>query len=94
MKEIGLQRDKIRGSRVTGVLLTEKDVFAVYNAGGSEIKWAREVELRLKAFLQYDLCLQRLPEQDGSAGQSAIIFGNDMKLLRKANKWELIRAHT
>lgn len=81
VKEIGPQRDKIRGSRATGVLLTENDVFAVYNAGGAEIKWAREAELRLRAFLQYDLCLQRLPEQYGSAGQSAIIFGNDMKLM-------------
>ena len=81
VKEIGPQRDKIRGSRATGVLLTENDVFAVYNAGGSEIKWAREAELRLRAFLQYDLCLQRFSEQYGSARQSAIIFGNDMKLM-------------
>jgi hypothetical protein len=81
VKEIGPQRDKIRGSRATGVLLTENNVFVVYNAGRSEIKWAREAELRLRAFLQYDLCLQRLSEQYGSAGQSAIIFGNDMKLM-------------
>lgn len=81
VKEIGPQRDKIRGSRATGVLLTENNVFSVYNAGGSEIKWAREAELRLRAFLQYDLCLQRLSEQYGSARQSAIIFGNDMKLM-------------
>lgn len=81
VKEIGPQRDKIRGSRATGVLLTENNVFSVYNAGGSEIKWAREAELRLRAFLQYDLCLQRLSEQYGRARQSAIIFGNDMKLM-------------
>lgn len=81
VKEIGPQRDKIRGSRATGVLLTENNVFVVYNAGRSEIKWAREAELRLRAFLQYDLCLQRLSEQYGSARQSAIIFGNDMKLM-------------
>ena len=81
VKEIGPQRDKIRGSRATGVLLTENNVFVVYNAGRSEIKWAREAELRLRAFLQYDLCLQRLSEQYGNARQSAIIFGNDMKLM-------------
>ena len=81
VKEIGPQRDKIRGSRATGVLLTENDVFAVYNAGESEIKWAHEAELRLRGFLQFDLCMRWLPGQYGSARQSAIIFENDMKLM-------------
>ena len=79
VKEIGPQRDKIRGSRATGVLLTEDNVFAVYNAGGSEIKWACEAELRLKAFLKIDLCQYRLRDQYMNASPSAIVFGNDMK---------------
>lgn len=38
VKEIGPQQEKIRGSRAAGVLLTEDDVLAVYNAGRSGIK--------------------------------------------------------
>lgn len=79
VKEIDPQQEKIRGSRATGVLLTENDVFAVYNAGGSEIKWACEAELRLKAFLKIDLCQYRLPGQYMNTNPSAVVFGNDMK---------------
>lgn len=79
VKEIGPQRDKIRGFRATDVLLTEEDVFAVYNTGGSEIKWACEAELWVKAFLKIDLCQYRLRNQYMNASPSAVIFGNDMR---------------
>lgn len=79
MKEIGPQRDKIRGSRATGVLLTEDDIFAVYNTGSSEMKWERNSELRLKILLQQDLCWRRLSAQYGETEPNAIVFGVDMK---------------
>lgn len=79
MKEIGPQRDKIRGSRATGVLLTEDDIFAVYNTGSSEMKWERNSELRLKILLQQDLCWRRLSAQYGETELNAIVFGADMK---------------
>ncbi len=79
VKEIGPQCDKIRGSRATGVLLTEDNVFAVYNTGLSEMKWEGNAEARLQALLKIDLCQHRLPSQYGDIGSSsAIVFGADM----------------
>lgn len=79
VKEIGPQRDKIRGSRATGVLLTENDILAVYNTGASEMKWERNSEIRLKTLLRQDLCWQRLSVQYREAEPNAIVFGADMK---------------
>lgn len=79
VKEIGPQRDKIRGSRATGVLLTENDVFAVYNTGASEMKWERNSELRLKILMQQELCWRRLPAQYQETEPNAIVFGADME---------------
>lgn len=80
VKEIGPQCDKIRGSRSTGVLLTEENVFAVYNTGTSEMKWEGNAEARLQALLKIDLCQHRLPFQYGNVESSdAIVFGADME---------------
>lgn len=79
VKEIGSQRDKIRGSRATGVLLTEDDVLAVYNAGASEMKWEHNAEMRLEALMKIDLCQHRLPHQYMNTAPSALIFGADMR---------------
>lgn len=78
VKEIGPQRDMIRGSRATGVLLAGGDVFIVYNTGVFEMKWEFRAELRLKNLLKTDLCHARLPHQFMDAQQSAIVFGADM----------------
>ena len=106
VKEIGPQRDKIRGSRATGVLLTENNVFSVYNAGGSEIKWAREAELRLlcepdrKAAID-NILLEGLSEaqrygrveSDAVDGECLVLFGYtcDMPRIRRFNVWTLWR---
>lgn len=79
VKEIGPQRDKIRGSRATGVLLTESDVFAVYNTGAAEMKWECNSELRLKILLQQELCWRRLSMQYQGTEPNAIVFGADME---------------
>lgn len=81
VKEIGPQCDKIRGSRATGVLLTESGIYAVYNTGASEMKWERNAELRLQVLLKIDLCQHRLSVQYAYVGQSALVFGADMKQL-------------
>lgn len=78
VKEIGPQRDMIRGSRSTGVLLTGGDIFVVYNTGVSEMKWEFRAELRLKNLLKTDLCHARLSHQFMNTEQSAIVFGADM----------------
>ena len=78
VKEIGRQQDKISGSRSTGILLTENDVFAVYNTGISEMKWEYNYESHLHVFLKFDVRHQILPGQYVDAEVSAVIFGANM----------------
>lgn len=88
VKEIGPQRNMIRGSRATGILLAGGDIFVIYNTGASEMKWEFRAELRLKALLKTDLCHARLPAQFMDAQQSAIVFAAGMGQMKA-----LIGAH-
>lgn len=81
VKEIGPQRDKIRGSRATGVLLTRNDILAVYNTGDSVMKWERNSERRLEALLEMDIGRYRLPGQYAGVQPGAIVFGAAMKMM-------------
>ena len=79
VKELGAQAVKIRGSRSTGILLTDGVIFAVYNTGPFAMKWEYKAEMRLKALLQTEVCQRRLPGQYQNAKLSALVFGQDMK---------------
>ena len=79
VKEIGPQSTKIRGSRATGILLTDGGIFVVYNTAATEMKWEYKAEMRLKALLQIELCQQRLPDRFRNAQQDAIVFGSSMR---------------
>lgn len=81
VKEIGPQAAKIRGSRATGLLLTEGGIFSVYNTGSGQMKWEYKAELRLKALLQTDVCQYRLPVRFQEADLCALVFGNGMEPL-------------
>ena len=81
LKHLGAAATKIRNSRAVGVLLTDGNVFTVYNTGPALMKWEYQAEMRLKALLQIELCQNRLPRQFGGAGQCAILFGSDMEQL-------------
>lgn len=81
VKEIGPQAAQIRGSRTTGLLLTEGGIFVVYNTGSGQMKWEYKAELRLKALLQTEVCQYRLPEQFQSAALCALVFGDGMEPL-------------
>lgn len=78
VKEIGPQAAQIRGSRATGLLLTEGGIFVVYNTGSGQMKWEYKAELRLKALLQTEVCQYRLPKQFQSTGLRALVFGDGM----------------
>lgn len=82
VKEIGPQAAKIRGSRSTGVLLTDGGIFVVYNTGATRMKWEYKSEMRLKALLQMEICQCRLSEQFMDAESSAIVFGDNMRQLQ------------
>lgn len=79
IKEMGDQAVMIRGSRATGVLLTDGGIFAVYNTGPYQMKWEYKAEQRLKVLLQTEVCQQRLPGQFMDAELGAIVFGAKMK---------------
>ena len=76
---MGAQAVKIRGSRSTGLLLTDGAIFTIYNTGPFAMKWEYKAEMRLKAMLQTELCQRRLPGQYQNAVLSAIVFGQDME---------------
>ena len=78
VKEMGEQAVKIRGSRSTGVLLTDGDIFVIYNTGPGQMKWEYKAEMRLKALLEMELCQTRLPVQFMQTTQAAIVFAADM----------------
>lgn len=81
VKEIGPQSSKIRGSRATGVLLTESGIFVVYNIGASKTKWEYKAELRMKALLQIEICQRRLSAQYADLPVNAVVFGQGLKPL-------------
>ena len=80
IKELGTVFAKIRGARSVGVLLTENDIFAVYNLGDALMKWEYKSEMRTKALLKTVLCRERLPEQYSPDSVKGLLFGNTMEL--------------
>lgn len=81
VKEIGPQSSKIRGSRSTGVLLSDAGIFIVYNTAASKIKWEYKAELRLKALLQIEICQQRLTAQFADSSVNGVVFGQGIEPL-------------
>lgn len=79
IKELGAQALKIRGSRSTGILLSDGVIFTIYNTGPFVMKWEYKAEMRLKALLQTEVCQRRLPSQYQNAELSALVFGQDME---------------
>lgn len=79
IKEISPQSSFIRGSRATGVLLTDGGLFMVYNTGPGQMKWEYQSELRLNHLLQTEICQHRLTKQFLNVKQTPIVFGSDME---------------
>ena len=79
VKGLGSQAVKIRGSRLTGLLLADDAIFTVYNTGPFVMKWEYKAEMRLKALVQTELCQRRLPEQYQNDVLRAIVFGSEME---------------
>lgn len=79
IKELGAQAVKIRGSRSTGILLTDDVIFTVYNTGPFTMRWEYKAEMRLKALLQTEVCRRRLPGQYQNAQLSALVLGQNME---------------
>lgn len=81
IKELGPLATKIRGSRSTGVLISDGGIFVIYNTGSSAMKWEYKAEMRLKALIQTELCNRRLTARFCSAATQGILFGSNMDVL-------------
>lgn len=79
VKCLGAQAVKIRGSRSTGLLLTDGVIFTAYNTGPFAMKWEYKAEMRLKVMLQTELCQRWLPGQYQNAILNAVVFGQNME---------------
>lgn len=78
LKELGSLAIKVHGSRATGILFSDGGIFIVYNAGSGQMKWELRVEMRLKALVQQELCMKRVP-QFSEIEPNAIVFGAGME---------------
>lgn len=79
IKASGIETIKIKGSRMTGILLTATDMYLVYNNGASETNWDYLAEYRAKTLLQIMLCQQRMSFQYAESSISGLLFGNGME---------------
>lgn len=81
LKDMGQMAVKVRNSRSTGVLLAPSCPYAVYNVGPFlQTKWEYRAEMRLKAFLQTEICRRRIPQYHDTVPQG-LVFGADMAQL-------------
>ncbi len=53
LKELGDEAIKINNSRVMGILLSPKCIYAVFYTGSALMKWEYRTELKVKALLSY-----------------------------------------
>ena len=56
VKDIGLEANKIRSSRVTGILFDDERIYLTYNTRGSVMKWETRAELRLLSLVESRFC--------------------------------------
>lgn len=79
VKGRGLEGTKIKGARFCGVLLTECNIYLVYNSGDSLMRWDRKSEIKSRAMITHLLCRERLPERYAQANAQGILLGADME---------------
>ena len=79
IKEMGLETVKIKGSRMTGVLLTPEYIFLTYNGGPYMVKWDYRAEQRAKALMQNVLCGREGGLAYEPGGVCGILFGNSLE---------------
>lgn len=94
VKDIGLQSNKFRGSRATGVLLTPDNIYTIYNTGDGEMVWECRAEIRLKAFWTVELCQKRLSQQYFGVSLGAIVFADRMDWMPRLMSSQGRKAHS
>lgn len=56
VKDIGLEANKIRSSRVAGILFDNERIYLTYNTGSAVMKWETRAELRLLSLVEARFC--------------------------------------
>ena len=68
--------DRIKGSRVCGLLICRQQIFVVYHTMNRRMKWAKKMERSMRSFAE-----SVLMEQGYIYGTDAVIIGNTMNLM-------------
>lgn len=79
IKEMGVETVKIRGSRMTGVLLALSGIYLVYNCGPYSAVMDYRAEQRAQVLMELVLRRRRLSGQYGDSRVSGLLFGNGME---------------
>lgn len=79
VKELGIETVKIKGSRMTGVLLAPDRVFLTYNGGPYMAKWDYRSEQKAKALMQIVLCVGNSGFGYTPGGICGLLFGDDLE---------------
>lgn len=81
IKDLGIEFDKIKGTRSVGALFTENDIFITYNLGKSIVrKWAYKTEMRTKAVIENEFCLKPQIPHYSCDSVKGIVLSNSMEM--------------
>ncbi len=80
VKETAYMFAKSKETRSVGILLTEQNAFITYSFGDSLIKWHNRSEMKIQAFTEDLLCLNRMPTQYTPQNIKGLILGDTMDL--------------
>lgn len=83
IKAFGPDGTKIKNARFYGVLLTEKLIYLVYNAGESLMRWEQKSEIKTNALISYLVRRELLPQRYGQAEIRGILIGADMEAAQR-----------
>ena len=80
-KELNHEMVKVKNARAVGILLTDKEIYIVYNTENYSMKWDYKSEMSVKAIIRQYLCQSRMPNQYPSLQVKGLLFGNGMEML-------------
>lgn len=81
VKEMGVDATRIRGSRMTGVLLAPSAAYLMYQGGVQIPELDHKAEQRARSFLLHVLCDSRFAGRYGSDRMRTILACDDMQVL-------------
>lgn len=80
IKGIGIQAVKVKNTRAVGVLITENQVYIIYNTQENIMKWQYKSEMRLKAVISYCLMERKILKNCNIESINAVMIGSSMDI--------------